>query len=91
MCLFSCSKPVALMNQFMTLLICFSTNFHGALQSESSLVQMCATLAPAEMCTEVTVPCVASWPGFAYVRSCHLCKYAGADTPYILENFIYFL
>lgn len=90
MYLFSCNKPVALINQLMTLLICFSTNYHGALQSESSLFQLCAVLASAEMCTEGTVPCVAYWPGFAYSRSCNLCKYAGADTPRILENFIFF-
>lgn len=91
MYLFSCNKPVALIDQFMTLLICFSTNFHGALQSESALFLMCAVLAPAETCTEVTVPPVGYWPGFAYCRRFHLCKYAGGDTPHILENLIYFL
>lgn len=70
----------------MTCLMCFSWCF----AVWEFLCQMCPVLVLAEMSTEVTVPCVTHWPGFAYSRKWHLCKYASAGTPHILENFILF-
>lgn len=90
MYLYSSNEPIALIKQFMTFLICFSTHFHGALQTLNLVFQMCAILSMAEMCPEVTATCAPSCPAFACSRCCYLCKYAGADTPHICENFIFF-
>lgn len=72
---FTCNKPVT-NQQVCDLPLCFSWCF----AVWEFLCQMCPVLASAEMSTEVTVPCVTHWPGFAHSRIWHLCKYAGADT-----------
>lgn len=85
MYLFSSHEPVALMKQFNTTHL-FSTNFHGALQSVSSLFQcVCNPFCGRDVPRRHS----ASYPGSAHSRGWHLCTYAAADTPHILENFFF--